>query len=123
LVIDAKSWSDILQVQCDLSASDHELSSSFLSFVRRLRRERKIKSPSGPKGKRNRPVSWRWPELLDIKHYMPVEKLDDAERSKLSKAQKLAKTLNEYVNSRLQPDSDEDFTPVRLGDLRKTLIV
>jgi hypothetical protein len=41
-------------------------------------------------------VSWLWPELMDVDHFK-LSVLNDAEQSKLRKAQKTAKNINEFL--------------------------
>jgi hypothetical protein len=96
------SWSGLLQ--CDLQASDHQLTASLLQYVRAERKKRNIKAARGAKGKRHRPVSWHWPELMDLAHFIKNPALNAADRSKLSKARKLARFINNFL--------DDWFTPL-----------
>lgn len=76
-----------LPVAWNLRASNHALTSHFLKYIEEERALQKVK-PSPHHGCRNRPVSWRWLDLLDN----PL-RLDDSDRSHLSQARKNSKEL------------------------------
>jgi hypothetical protein len=100
-----RSWSDFLQ--CDLEAPDNQIFDSLRDYLKSERAKRKLKMRRGAEGKRHRPVSWRWPELMDIATLVENPRLNDADRSKLSKARKLSKTLHEYLVDGFTPSGDE----------------
>ncbi len=70
-ILKKESWSGVHRFECDLEASDNQLTAGFLEYVRTGRERRNIKAGIGPKGKRHRPVSWRWPELMDSRRVGP----------------------------------------------------
>jgi hypothetical protein len=110
LIRNQLNWTDIWKIQCELTATDHEIARAFLRLVHEARKKRGIKSSKGAEGTRHRPVSWRWPELLDIYHHVKQPKLNHADRSKLSRARSLSATLAAYISDQLTPaPEDEDL--------------
>lgn len=76
-----------LPVSWNLRASDRALQAALLEMVKAERRRQGIK-PTRNKGNRNRPVSWRWLELID-----DGRKLNGADRSHRSNALKKSAEL------------------------------
>ncbi len=122
-ILNRQNWTDVHTIQCDLEATDHQLSEGFLSFLRAERAIRGITPRRGPRGKRHRQVSWLWPELLDIDHFK-IRALNASERSQLSRARKLSQSLHEYLVDYFTPvpESDEPLSEDSLRKLPKLLM-
>lgn len=76
-------------LQWNLNASRRALHAEFDHFIKQQRKLQNVPEPRPNAGKRRRPVSWLWPELMDLADFK-IRKLDENERSKLSAARKVA---------------------------------
>jgi hypothetical protein len=93
-------------LQWNLKASKRALHAAFDLFIQQQRDLQNIPKPRPNAGERRKPLSWRWPELMDLAD-LNVCKLDDSERSKLSvarkvanqKAEKFANIIDEYYTA------------------------
>lgn len=87
--------------------------SKFLAEINRQREAQGITPPRGLQGQRNRSVSWRWVELLDIAAFKIKQKFKDtdSERQTKRRARTLARkllpkylqTLEEFENAPWRP--------------------
>jgi hypothetical protein len=59
-------WFELKNVKWNLNASDHALSTHFITQVHTARRMQKIPTPKKNAGRKIRGPSWRWPELFDL---------------------------------------------------------
>jgi hypothetical protein len=92
----APGWTRPAPIEWNLHAPFHRLVRDFKLFIDMEKWSQQIRpSKLGPKGKisrnkgrRNRPFSWTWPELMD--RAAAEEKLNNSERSSLSEARKAA---------------------------------
>lgn len=75
--------------QWNLRLSDEALSNAFTVYIKHQREGQKIQVQPRNKGKKNRGVSWKWVELLDLAGHK-VRTLADNERKSLSSARKQA---------------------------------
>ena len=88
---------------------------AFFDFIRQERIAQEIFAPRPNAGKKNRPISWRWPELMDLAD-LKIRPLEDNERGSLSLARKTAKEklkifdkcIDEYWK-RAVPSDDEEL--------------
>jgi hypothetical protein len=97
---DASTWSELLPLQFDLKATNNAICIEVIALVNRHREAKKIWPPE-KSTKSNRPLSWRWVELHDIDFY-GVRPLKDNERSSLTRARRLAKSVWEYNRDRIR---------------------
>jgi hypothetical protein len=93
----APGWTRPAPIEWNLHAPFHRLVRDFKLFIDMEKWSQNIRaSAQGPKGKvsrnkgrKNRPFSWAWPELMD--RAAAKEKLNSSERSSLSEARKAAR--------------------------------
>lgn len=93
----APGWTRPAPIEWNLHAPFHRLARDFKLFIEMEKWNQNIRPPAqGPKGKvtrnkgrKNRPFSWAWPELMD--RAAAKEKLNSSERSSLSEARKAAR--------------------------------
>lgn len=92
----APGWTRPAPIEWNLHAPFHRLARSFkllIEMEKWLQEIRPSLSPRGNairnKGRKNRPFSWAWPELMD--RAAAKEKLNSSERSSLSEARKAAR--------------------------------
>ena len=71
--------------QINLKANDSVLMQQFLDELARLRKQHGIERPKEGKGVRRKPISFLAIELMDRQYYLAL-KLNDSERSQVSKA-------------------------------------
>ena len=83
-------WTHEIHLQWNLKLPDLTLQKAFLDLIHREREFQGIPKPRQNVGNRNRGLSWRWLELMDISHFK-IRLLSDAERSSLSDARTRAK--------------------------------
>ena len=100
--IAAPGWTRPAPIEWNLNAPFHRLARDFKLFIEMEKWLQSISSKRGPKGKvarnkgrRNRPFSWAWPELIDRAN--AKEKLNDSERSSLSEARRTARAYLESL--------------------------
>jgi hypothetical protein len=91
---DDQNWVALPRGYWNVRASEDAVAHALLEMFRQVRKARRIRRSRGPAGKRNRPVSWRWPELLDIAHFLRTPALNPSERKKLSEARKAAEKFH-----------------------------
>jgi len=65
---------------------------------------RHIKLPTAPDGKRNRPFSWLWVELLDRREILE-EKLSDSDRSTLTEARRAAASFGRQLRELVKQEA------------------
>jgi hypothetical protein len=95
----APGWTRPAPIEWNLHAPLHSLVRDFKLFIETEKWFQNIRpSAQGPKGKatrnkgrKNRPFSWTWPELMDRAD--AKEKLNSSERSSLSEARKAARVF------------------------------
>jgi len=95
----ATGWTRPAPIEWNLHAPLHSLVRDFKLFIQMEKWSQNIcASAQGPKGKatrnkgrKNRPFSWAWPELMDRAD--AKEKLNNSERSSLSEARKAARAF------------------------------
>jgi len=92
--INLEGWTKAEPVAWNLRHSDESLSKAFLHSIRRERARQKIALRKNA-GNRHRPVSWRWPEVLDLADAGLALKAN--ERSKKSQSIKQAKAFENVV--------------------------
>lgn len=92
-LIAAPGWTRPAPIEWNLYAPFHRLARDFKLFIEMEKWCQQIRPARGPKGKvtrnkgrKNRPFSWAWPELMD--RAAAKEKLNNSERSSLSEARK-----------------------------------
>jgi hypothetical protein len=93
----APGWTRPAPIEWNLHAPFHRLVRDFKLFIDMEKWCQEIRpSAQGPngkvsrnKGRKNRPFSWAWPELID--RAVAKEKLNNSERSSLSEARKAAR--------------------------------
>jgi hypothetical protein len=97
-LIAAPGWTRPAPIEWNLHAPFHQLARDFKMFIDMERWFQEIRPTRGPKGKatrnkgrKNRPFSWAWPELMDRAD--AKEKLNNSERSSLSEARKAARAF------------------------------
>jgi hypothetical protein len=108
----APGWTRPAPIEWNLHAPFHHLARDFKLFIEMekwFQEIRPARSPKGNatrnKGRKNRPFSWAWPELMD--RAAAKEKLNSSERSSLSEARKAAR---EFLSS--HPDLQKVLTAV-----------
>jgi hypothetical protein len=89
--LDDKQFDEIIQARKVALPTKSE----FLEEINRQRAAQGIKPPRGLQGQRNRSVSWRWIELLDITAFKIKKKFKstDSERQTKKRARTLARKL------------------------------
>ncbi|MDB6112655.1 MAG: hypothetical protein JWR69_4405 [Pedosphaera sp.] len=99
---DGWTRSDAL-LQWNLNCSDAELSASFLQYIHGVRFTQGVKPPKKNQGRKNRPVSWRSHELLDLQE-CETQICSDSERSAISVAKKQGKILSRKLFDAVQKE-------------------
>jgi hypothetical protein len=87
---------------------------AFFDFIQHERVTQEMPAPRPNEGKKNRPFSWRWLELMDLADFK-IRPLEDNERSSLSLARKAARAklktfdncIDEYWKRAVPFDGEE----------------
>jgi hypothetical protein len=100
---DDKYWSNVLNVQWNLRASDQDLTEAFLDIIAQERAKRKF-NRRDTRWRRTRDPSWRWPEVLDICIHHQIPRLNANDRRKRKEAAAAAKRFYDYLYQLLEDD-------------------
>ncbi|MHC1764574.1 MAG: hypothetical protein AB9869_09730 [Verrucomicrobiia bacterium] len=117
---DHHGWAQFPDVEWNLRAADNALSEQFIKFIHEERKAQKIVAAKGLTGRRNRPVSWLWPELLDRRD-KARESLNRSEKELYSKAKRLSCTLASHCLREAREDSHFTPEPEKLGRVEALL--
>lgn len=95
-----QGWTPVNPVlQWNLRFSDEALRTTFTGYIAHYRKQQGIQVSPRNKGKKNRGVSWKWIELLDVSSHK-IRILSDSERKSLSEARNQAtKNAKQFLTS------------------------
>lgn len=92
-----KNWIKLPDEWFNLKANDEALTRQFLGEIKQRRKDLGVSAPAPGQGVRRKEVSFLPIELMDRRHYLRA-RLNDAERSAVSKARKNYETMCQAVN-------------------------